>query len=119
MQEISQQLSNDFVVSFDRLASIVQQNSADHGFWIEGTKRNQPEMFMLMVSELAEALEGYRKANPPDEHVPSFTSIEIELADCIIRIMDYAHGFGYDVSGAVIAKHNFNISRTMKHGKVC
>ena len=36
---------------------------------------------------------------------------EVELADAIIRICDYAGAHGYDVAGAVIEKMRFNADR--------
>jgi len=70
-----------------------------------------------MHSELSEALEGLRDGNPPDKHVPEFTSAEVELADCIIRIMDFAQGCNMRVAEALIAKHQFNKTRPRKHGR--
>lgn len=69
-----------------------------------------------MHSELSEALEGLRHNNPADEHLPDFTSVEVELADCIIRIMDFAALKGYRVGEAVIAKHLYNCTRPRMHG---
>ena len=72
---------------------------------------------MLMVSELGEALEGYRHGNPPDSHCPEYTSLEVELADCVIRIMDFSKGFNLRLGEAIKAKHEYNKSRPFKHGK--
>jgi NTP pyrophosphatase (non-canonical NTP hydrolase) len=70
-----------------------------------------------MHSELSEALEGARHGNPPDEHCPKHGSVAVELADCVIRIMDFAEGFGIDVAGALLDKVEFNLGRPYKHGK--
>ena len=40
------------------------------------------------ISELSEALEGYREGNQESKKIPGFTSAEEEFADCIIRIFD-------------------------------
>lgn len=45
------------------------------------------ERFMLMVSELAEALEGDRKSLQ-DDKLPQYPMIVVELADCVIRVLD-------------------------------
>ena len=73
-------------------------------------KKNVPTQLMLMVSELAEAMEGHRK-NKMDEHLPHRPSVEVELADCLIRIFDTAAGMGYDITGAVIEKLAYNLKR--------
>lgn len=73
-------------------------------------ERNRGELLMLMVSELAEAMEGERK-NLPDDKLPHRKMAEVELADCLIRIFDYAGGFGYDIGGAFEEKMAYNAQR--------
>jgi NTP pyrophosphatase (non-canonical NTP hydrolase) len=76
----------------------------------EPKERNDGELLMLMVSELAEGMEGVRK-NLMDDKLPHRKMIEVELADCLIRILDYAGGRGLDVAGAMIEKLAFNSVR--------
>jgi len=73
-------------------------------------KRNRPEMLMLMVSELSEAMEGLRK-NKMDDHLSHRRMEEVELADCCIRIFDYAWAHGYDLGGAIAEKLQYNTTR--------
>jgi hypothetical protein len=49
--------------------------------------RNWGEMCMLVVSELAEAMEGDRK-NLMDDKLPHRKMFEVELADALIRVLD-------------------------------
>lgn len=72
--------------------------------------RNHGEMFMLMVSEIAEAMEGHRK-NLMDDKLPHRSMVEVELADAIIRIMDYAGAYNLDIGGAVVEKLEYNKTR--------
>lgn len=51
--------------------------------------RNMGEMLMLVVSEIAECMEGERK-DLMDTHLPHRKMAEVELADAIIRIADIA-----------------------------
>lgn len=73
-------------------------------------ERNKGEMLMLIVSEVAEAMEGERKGLM-DDHLPTRPMAEVELADAVIRIMDYAGRFGHDIGGAIIEKMEYNANR--------
>ena len=73
-------------------------------------KRNIGEVLMLMVTELSEAMEGHRK-NLMDTHLPHRPMMEVELADCIIRILDTAGAEGLDVAGALREKFQYNQTR--------
>jgi len=78
----------------------------------DGTRidRNRGELLMLIVSEIAEAMEGERKGLN-DDKLPHRTMAEVELADALIRIFDYAGGFGLDIHGAFEEKMAFNATR--------
>lgn len=65
---------------------------------------------MLTVSELSEAMEGDRK-NKMDDHLPTRTMREVELADAVIRIFDMAGGFNIDLAGAIAEKLRYNAQR--------
>lgn len=105
-----------FVESYNNIAEGVHKTAVSKGWWEED--RNDAEMICLMHSELSEALEGLRYGNPPSDHIPIFSSVEEELADCIIRIMDFGVARGHFVAGAIMAKIEFNKTREYKHGKI-
>lgn len=95
------------------------------GFWKDKDNRNRKEMCMLMISELGEALEADRKQRfctltsgsttlvenkdrlnkePFDkEWIELFElfvkdSVQDEIADTIIRVLDYVYGFEISVN---------------------
>lgn len=68
--------------------------------------------------EVSEVTEAFRKGALPDEHCPEFLNKEIELADAVIRIMDFAEEQHFRLAQAIIAKSNFNKTRPHKHGKL-
>jgi NTP pyrophosphatase (non-canonical NTP hydrolase) len=68
------------------------------------------EKLALIHGELSEALEGYRK-NLQDVHLPHRLSVEVELADAILRILDLAGAMNLDLAGAAAEKDQYNKSR--------
>lgn len=104
-----------FEKEWNKLAKAIYTNAVNHGFWKE--ERNFGEAIALMHSELSEALEAMRNDNPSSNKIIEFNSVEEELADVIIRIMDYAFGKDLDVAGAILAKIEYNKSREFMHGK--
>ena len=72
--------------------------------------RNKGELLMLIVSEISEAMEGERK-NLMDDKLPHRKMAEVELADALIRIFDYAGAFGLDIGGAFAEKMEYNAKR--------
>lgn len=73
-------------------------------------ERNKGELLMLMVSEIAEAMEGERR-DLMDDKLPHRKMAEVELADTLIRIFDYACAYGYDLEGAYQEKRLYNAQR--------
>jgi hypothetical protein len=69
-----------------------------------------PVRLMLIVSELAEAMEGHRKSLS-DDHLPHRDMAEVELADAVIRIFDLAGEMNYDIGGAIAEKLTYNAHR--------
>lgn len=72
--------------------------------------RNHGEMMILMVSEIVEAMEAYRK-NLMDDKLPHRKGVEVEMADAVIRIFDYCNNYGHDLGGAIAEKLEYNSKR--------
>lgn len=98
--------------SLNRLAAEIHRGN--HKWWHDANgvrlQRNKGELLCLIHSEISEAMEGERK-DLMDDKLPHRKMAEVELADALIRILDYAAGYGYDIGGAVAEKLSFNATR--------
>lgn len=114
-EEDEEELDFEFCNGFNHQCRKAYQIAKDHG-WHE-KPCNDGEVLALIHCEISEALQALRDGNKPDHHCPDFSSLEIELADAIIRIMDYAGERGLNLSLAILEKMKFNKKRPYKHGK--
>ncbi len=138
----TQVIPTPFVLAFNQLAQEVHSTARAKGWWdgdelyalmkkhmeethvpydvmekvLKRLERNVGESIALMHSELSEALEAARHGNPPDDKVPSYSGIETELADVVIRIADVSCAHGWRVAEAIEAKIAYNKTREYKHG---
>lgn len=103
-----------FVDAWNAVERSAHSTSRKNGWWEEPCEHGT--RIALIHSELSEALEALRKHNPHSEKIPEFSGLEEELADVVIRIMDYAGGFGLRVPEAILAKVAFNRTRPHRHG---
>lgn len=88
--------------------------SASAGWWegadIFNDPQTVPTKLCLVHSEISEAMEGHR-TGAMDKHLPHRESIEVELADAMIRIADLAGALGLDLGGAIEEKMAYNAQR--------
>lgn len=100
------------------LSKEIHENAVSHGWWDE--PRNLLEIAALCHSELSEAVEEYRVGRPfvyQEGGKPE--GIAVEMADCIIRILDWFGHEGLDVDAIIREKMEYNRGRPYKHGKRC
>ena len=102
-----------------KLAKEIHENAVAHGRWDE--PRNLLEIVALCHSELSEAVEEYRAGRPMvwanEDGKPE--GIATEMADCLIRILDWFGHEGLDADEIVRQKMAYNRGRPYKHGKRC
>ena len=88
---------------------------ANSHWWVDNASEDAqllivPTKLMLIVSELAEAMEGHRK-DLQDDKLPHRSMLEVELADVLIRLFDLAGRLKLDLGGAYVEKMRYNRDR--------
>ncbi len=105
-----------FIDSCQEMQEAIHNNAVEKGFWENSGKEFDGVKIALMHSELSEALEVMRNGDKKSEKVPQISHLEEELADTVIRIMDFAEARGLNLGVAIVLKHRFNCNRPYMHG---
>ena len=75
---------------------------------IEPCTCDDDEMDCCPLAKVRDGVCEYRDQKPE--------GVAIELADCIIRILDYCEYAGIDIEKAISLKHEYNKTRPYRHG---
>jgi len=112
-------LSEEFEGNFSRIVEFYSEyiNDWAHEKGFHDDEREMGTAIALMHSELSEALEAHREGIPESTKIEGFSELEEELADTVIRIMDFCEHKNYNLSYAIHAKLAYNKQRPYKHGK--
>lgn len=95
--------------SLNELSALCHAVAVEKGFWEK--ERNIGEALMLIVTELAEAMEAHR--------IQDNENFKEEIADSFIRLLDLCGGLNIDIESEIEKKTNKNRNRPYKHGKIC
>lgn len=91
----------DYKMPIMQFASSCYSFNVNQGWWTDiETKaplnKNRKEIVSLIVSEVFEALDAERKPGMKDKKLTERGAVEVEMADAVIRIMDYSGRYQMD-----------------------
>ena len=125
-------------MNLNEYAQKIHQNAVAHGWWDKSCSFG--DIVALCHSELSEALEEYRAGNLMEWRECEFDGfpcdkstcetkecngaylhskpegIAVEMADCLIRLLDWFGKEGLDVDRIVQEKMAYNETRPYRHG---
>lgn len=104
---------SDFIKEFDNLSREIHETAVKKGWW---EKDEDHTKILLMHTELSEYVQASRDPEKPDKHLPHFPATYIEMADVVIRIMDFCFRHNMDLGKAIVEKSKYNKKRPYKHG---
>jgi len=123
-------------MNLTKLSQQIHAGNVERGFYEHPA--TFPDRCMLIVSEIAEAVEAHREGRTTSkgyvdqtkrmaelnmemfpiyfrEHVKD--TVEDEIADAIIRLLDLSGYLNIDIDAHVTAKLAYNATRPIRHGK--
>ena len=119
-------------MDLNQLTKDIHKTARSKGWWdeeiIETTNcpkiipRSIGDQFANFHAEISEAWEEYRNGHGMNEiyyksdNPSKPEGVPIELADCIIRILDTCGAYGIDIEEALRIKMEYNKNREYRHG---
>ncbi len=99
---------------FDVLRNQVTELNKHNGW--RDVPATKGDRIALIHSEASELLEWTRQeGNPRSDHIDASGEAE-ELADLIIRAVDYSEVYGIPLASAILEKLEYNAGRGYRHG---
>jgi NTP pyrophosphatase (non-canonical NTP hydrolase) len=123
-RDLMDRLLSTLTATLGDLAALAHETSKANGFHANSVPVS--EFVANLNAEASELWEAYRenrlhepcdKADRMDElGLASLTCLEEELADLVLRTLDFAQSQGVDIGKAVAVKDAYNSTRGYRHG---
>lgn len=100
----------------------IHEYAKEKGWWLPEKPRSFGDLCALFHTEISEAFEEHRAGHAltkvyenPDKP-GKLEGVPVELADLVIRVLDFCEWAGIDLQEVMARKHAFNLTRPYRHG---
>lgn len=116
--ELLEEFDETFAAQMTLLARCVHNTHVRKGF--HAPAKSVPHLMAMVTTELSEVIEADRNGHSgnPSAKISGFTEMEEEVADAILRLLDFAALHGLRVGEATLAKARYNEQRPRLHDKL-
>ncbi len=106
-------------MNLNELAIRAHGDACELGWYDQGITKTDCESLMMVVTEIAEAVEALRlpkEAYYEDSKTGKPEGYAVEVADAIIRLLDISAYKGWDMETIIVNKLDYNLTRGHRHG---
>lgn len=101
---------------------VIHAYAVEKGWWLPEKARSFGDHCALFASEVSEAYAEFRDGHAITEVYENpdkpgkWEGVPVELADVVIRILDFCEASGIDLQHYMLMKHQYNLTRPYRHG---
>ena len=108
-------------MTLNELAKRCHNDAESMGWYDEGKTKSDLELLLMIITEVVETVEELRKPEPQMHYYNSDKptkpeGVAVELADTIIRLLDFCAYKQIDIEQIISEKLKYNLTRGFRHG---
>ncbi|RLD64906.1 MAG: hypothetical protein DRI84_07925 [Bacteroidetes bacterium] len=105
-------------MTIKELANKCHADAKSLGWYDDGKTKSDLETLMMVVTEVSEAVDEIRKPDAKVRYIKNGKpeGYGVEIADTIIRLLDYCSYKDINIESIILEKLKYNLTRGYRHG---